>query len=64
MNYDYDPEVDVLTIKVKEGKPDYGEQAGNVILHYNKNNQLIEVEILYASELLKVSKPAPTKASV
>ncbi len=50
MKYEYDKESDILTIKLRDEKPDFGEQTGNVITHYNKENRPVEIEILDASE--------------
>ncbi len=63
MKYEYDPEVDVMFIKIRQGKPDYGEQAGNIITHFDKQHKLIEIEILDASKTLtKALKPTLVKA--
>ena len=50
MEYKYDPETDILIIKLSKDKPDFGEQEGNIINHYNKEGKPIEIEILDASE--------------
>lgn len=64
MRYEYDPEVDIATIKISSGKPDYGEQAGNIIVHYDKAGKLLELEILNASSsLLKLAKSIVTRAT-
>lgn len=64
MRYEYDPEVDVATIKINSGKPDYGEQAGNIIAHYDKAGKLLELEILNASNsMLKLAKSIVTRAT-
>lgn len=51
MTYSYDRESDVLLIKLGRGKPDFAEQKGNVISHYQKDGTPIEIEILDASEM-------------
>ena len=48
MNYNYDPETDILLIKLSKEKPDFGEQKENIITHYNKKGKPIEIEILDA----------------
>ncbi len=64
MKYEYDPEVDIATIKIHSGKPDYGEQEGNIITHYDKNGKVVEIEILYASKsMFKVAKSIVTHAA-
>lgn len=50
MKYTYDAEADVLVIKLRSEKPDFGEQEGNVITHYNKDYKPVEIEILDASQ--------------
>lgn len=50
MKYEYDAETDILVIKLKDEKPDFGEQVGNIITHYNKENKPVEIEILDASK--------------
>ena len=49
MEYEYDPETDILIIKLSRAKPDFGEQEGNIIAHYNKENKPVQIEILDAS---------------
>jgi uncharacterized protein YuzE len=49
MKYEYNPHTDVLIIQMKKGKPDHGEQVGNVITHYSKDGTVVELEILDAS---------------
>ena len=50
MKYDYDSRADILILKLRAGKPDFGEQEGNVITHYGKDYKPIEIEILDASK--------------
>ncbi|MBI4895843.1 MAG: DUF2283 domain-containing protein [Candidatus Aenigmarchaeota archaeon] len=50
MEYKYDKETDILSIKLSKEKPDFGEQKENIITHYNKNGKPIEIEILDASK--------------
>ncbi len=50
MNYEYDPKLDILLMKIGKEKPDYGEQKGNVITHYSKAGKVVEIEILDASK--------------
>jgi uncharacterized protein YuzE len=44
--FDYDQETDILTIRLTEKKPDYGEQRENIITHYGKDSKPVEIEIL------------------
>ena len=62
MKYKYDKETDTMVIELSKEKPDFAEQKGNIITHYNKQNRPIEIEILNASkttlEMLKAMLPA------
>lgn len=52
----YRPDADAIVITVRAGRPAYGDEiASGVILHYNKKNQLVEIEILDASELVSAA---------
>jgi hypothetical protein len=45
-----------MVITVKPGKPDHGrETAPGVIMHYKKEDELVEIEILDASELISAT---------
>ena len=49
----YDPEVDVLTIVILDDVLDHGEDIGEgVIVHFNKKNIPVEIEILNAKDKL------------
>lgn len=50
MKYKYDKESDVLVIELSRQKPDFAEQAGNIITHYDRKNKPVEIEILDATE--------------
>ncbi|MDO8633775.1 MAG: DUF2283 domain-containing protein [archaeon] len=62
MKYKYDKETDTMVIELSKEKPDFAEQKGNIITHYNKENRPIEIEILNASkttlEMLKAMLPS------
>jgi uncharacterized protein YuzE len=52
----YSPDADAMVISVRAGKPAYGDEtAPGVILHYNKKDELVEIEILDASELVSTA---------
>jgi uncharacterized protein YuzE len=52
----YSPDADAMVITVRGGRPDYGDEtAPGVILHYNKKDELVEIEILDASELVSAT---------
>lgn len=65
MKYRYIPEEDILTIYVNEGKLDYAEDKDGIIIHYDKNQKPLFIEILDASRFLKKEKstkyPQPAK---
>ncbi|MBI5553705.1 MAG: DUF2283 domain-containing protein [Candidatus Diapherotrites archaeon] len=50
MKYKYDAETDILVIKLSGRKPDFAEQEGDLITHYDRENKPVEIEILNASE--------------
>ena len=53
MKVEYDREEDILTIETsRTGKIDHAEQAGSFIAHFNREGQLVLLEILDASEFL------------
>ena len=53
MKAKYDKEVDVLLIKLKNTKPQYGEDIGEgIIVHFDKDNSPVEIEILKAKKYL------------
>ena len=63
MKYSYDPESDILIIRLSDEKPDFGEQQNNVIAHYNKKGKPVEIEILDArKEALGMLKAILAKA--
>ena len=66
MKYKYDKETDTMVIELSKEKPDFAEQKGNIITHYNKQNKPIEIEILSASKItLEMLKAMlPTKVEV
>ena len=68
MKYEYDAESDTLMLKLRNEKPDFGEQEGNIITHYNKNFKPVEIEFLDASktagEIIKVVLEGQRKAKV
>ena len=51
MEYKYDKETDILTIKLADEKPEFGEERENIITHYSsKDNKPVEIEILDAGK--------------
>jgi len=54
----YEKEDDVLNIWLSQKKIDYAEQAGDVIVHFTKNNDPVYIEILDASKFLQEQSKA------
>jgi len=52
----FDPETDSAYIKIKNGQYEFSEEKWDLILDYDKNNELIWVEILNASKNEKIIK--------
>jgi uncharacterized protein YuzE len=50
MKYKYDPQTDTLLIILSAEKPDFAEQQGDLITHYNKDQKPVEIEILNARQ--------------
>jgi uncharacterized protein YuzE len=50
MKYEYDASADILLIRISNERPDHGEQKGNVITHYSKKGEVVELEILDATK--------------
>lgn len=58
MKYEYDSKADVLMLILSDEKPDFGEQSGPIITHYNEKGKPVEIEILDASStVLEFLKP-------
>jgi len=51
--FKYEKEDDVLNIWLSDGKIDYGEQTGDVIVHFTEEEEPVYIEILDASKFLK-----------
>ncbi|RZN35151.1 MAG: DUF2283 domain-containing protein [Methanophagales archaeon ANME-1-THS] len=53
MRIKYYPNADALDIRVRDEKPDYGEEVGEeMVLHYTKEGKLVKIEILDASKTI------------
>ncbi|MEM2058395.1 MAG: DUF2283 domain-containing protein [Thermoproteota archaeon] len=58
---EYSPDVDALVITLSDKAPKYGEGFGDsIIIHFDEENQPVEIEILNASELILSSMEAIT----
>jgi uncharacterized protein YuzE len=51
MKIKYDREGDVLDILVRDGQIHYAEEYGQVIINYDEENRVVEIEILNASRV-------------
>ncbi len=50
----YSRDADILTIEFRDERPDHGEEvAPGVIFHYNSEGNIVEIEILDASEFIQ-----------
>ena len=49
----YEPEADVLRIESGRQPIDYATEFGNVIVHFNRNDQPVYFEILEATRFIK-----------
>jgi len=52
----YEPEADVLMWEVSNKPIDHAQEIGNVVVHFNKKNNPVMIEILEASDFLKKAK--------
>ena len=53
MDYKYDPESNVLSVTISQKPYDYAEEMGDFIVHFDKNNKPVYIEILNANKFLK-----------
>ena len=52
MKINYDPNDDILLITLKDKPLAYGEEiTPQIIAHYSKDNELVEIEVLDVNEL-------------
>ena len=52
MKYNYDPESDVLAVTLSKRKFDYAEEVGDFVVHFDRKNKPVYVEILNAYNFL------------
>ena len=52
MKYSYDSDADVLALHMSKEPFDYAEEMGNFIVHFDKKNRPVYIEILHASKFL------------
>lgn len=53
MEYKYDSESDVLSITISNKPFDYAKENGDFIVHFDKKNKPVYIEILNAHSFLK-----------
>jgi uncharacterized protein YuzE len=68
MKYKYDKESDVLSVTLHNKPFSYAREAGDFVVHFDKNDKPVYVEILNAHEFLKhasryIPKSYPAAAS-
>jgi uncharacterized protein YuzE len=51
MKMKYDREGDVLDILIRDGQIHHAEEYGQVIINYDEENRVVEIEILDASKV-------------
>ncbi|MBI4999578.1 DUF2283 domain-containing protein [Candidatus Gottesmanbacteria bacterium] len=60
MGFKYDPENDILLIKLSQESIDFAEEAGDLIVHFTKEQKPVLLEILHAKNFLgKISQTLP-----
>lgn len=52
----YEPEADVLAWEISKQPVDYAEEIDNVVIHFDKKNNPVLMEILEASKFLSQAK--------
>lgn len=48
----YEPEADVLTVRLSEEPIDYAEEIGNLVVHFSANKVPVLIEILQAKKVM------------
>ena len=64
MKYSYDQESDVLAVSISKKPFDYAEEMGDFIVHFDKNDKPVYVEILNASKFVSNAATALPKSSL
>ncbi len=52
----YEPEADVLSWEISKKPIDFAEEIGTMVVHFDKKNVPVLVEILEASKFLRAAK--------
>ena len=53
MKYSYDKQSNILRIKIADKPFDYAEEMGNFVVHFDKENKPVYIEILNADQFIK-----------
>jgi len=53
MKYKYDKDANILSITISSKPFDYAEEMGDFIVHFDKKNKLVSVEILNANRFVE-----------
>jgi len=53
MKYSYDRQSNILRIKIANRPFDYAEEMGNFVVHFDKENKPVYIEILNADRFIK-----------
>jgi len=53
MKYSYDKQSKILRIKIADKPFDYAEEMGNFVVHFDKENKPVYIEILNADQFIK-----------
>lgn len=53
MKYSYDKQSNILRIKITDRPFDYAEEMGNFVVHFDKENKPVYIEILNADQFIK-----------
>lgn len=67
MKYKYDPEANILAVTLSKKPFDYAEEMGDFIVHFDKKNKPVYIEILNADKFLKDAAtilPKPTQKQI
>lgn len=64
MKYSYDPESNILAIKITNKSYDYAEEMGDFVVHFDKKNKPVYIEILNANKFIKKAVNILPKSSI
>ena len=53
MKYSYDKQSNILRIKISDKPFDYAEEMGNFVVHFDKENKPVYIEILNADQFIQ-----------